>query len=223
MGREGAGRCHATRPRARPSGADILGTIDGANTHIAIRVALKAEIPIMNTGDTDFRRQLERIVALRPEAVITYGNAVESGLILKQLRELGSTAWFLGSDRMVSLEFLELAGDPVDKVAAGYPYDPETDEPRQASFRRDFRERFGDDPETYAAHAYDGMSLVLDAVEKAGLNRARIRDELAAVRSYQGVTGTKELDVVSNNVSPARLAILEQGRFTFHSREDLLE
>ncbi|UCF37250.1 MAG: ABC transporter substrate-binding protein [Acidobacteriota bacterium] len=31
----------------------ILGTIDGANSHIAIRVALKAEIPMMNTGDTD--------------------------------------------------------------------------------------------------------------------------------------------------------------------------
>ncbi len=31
----------------------ILGTIDGANSHIAIRVALKAEIVMMNTGDTD--------------------------------------------------------------------------------------------------------------------------------------------------------------------------
>ncbi len=31
----------------------ILGTIDGANTHIAIRVALKSEIPMMNSGDTD--------------------------------------------------------------------------------------------------------------------------------------------------------------------------
>ncbi|MBN1846279.1 MAG: ABC transporter substrate-binding protein, partial [Sedimentisphaerales bacterium] len=31
----------------------ILGTIDGANSHIAIRVALKAEIPMMNAGDTD--------------------------------------------------------------------------------------------------------------------------------------------------------------------------
>jgi len=31
----------------------ILGTIDGANSHIAIRVALKAEIVIMNSGDTD--------------------------------------------------------------------------------------------------------------------------------------------------------------------------
>ncbi|MCK5880129.1 MAG: ABC transporter substrate-binding protein, partial [Holophagae bacterium] len=31
----------------------ILGTIDGANSHIAIRVALKAEIAMMNSGDTD--------------------------------------------------------------------------------------------------------------------------------------------------------------------------
>ena len=31
----------------------ILGTIDGANSHIAIRVALKAEIVMMNSGDTD--------------------------------------------------------------------------------------------------------------------------------------------------------------------------
>ena len=31
----------------------IVGSIDGANSHIAIRVALKAEILIVNTADTD--------------------------------------------------------------------------------------------------------------------------------------------------------------------------
>ncbi len=31
----------------------ILGTVDGANTHIAIRVALKIEIPMINSGDLD--------------------------------------------------------------------------------------------------------------------------------------------------------------------------
>ncbi len=31
----------------------ILGTVDGANSHISIRVALKAEILVMNTADTD--------------------------------------------------------------------------------------------------------------------------------------------------------------------------
>ena len=30
-----------------------IGTVDGANTHIAIRVALKTELPMMNVGDTD--------------------------------------------------------------------------------------------------------------------------------------------------------------------------
>jgi len=34
-------------------GLSILGTIDGANSHIAIRVALKAEVVMLNTGDTD--------------------------------------------------------------------------------------------------------------------------------------------------------------------------
>ncbi len=31
----------------------IIGTVDGANTHIAIRVALKIEIPVINVGDLD--------------------------------------------------------------------------------------------------------------------------------------------------------------------------
>ena len=31
----------------------VIGTVDGANTHIAIRVALKTELPMMNVGDTD--------------------------------------------------------------------------------------------------------------------------------------------------------------------------
>ncbi len=31
----------------------VLGTVDGANSHIAIRAALKAEIPVMNSADTD--------------------------------------------------------------------------------------------------------------------------------------------------------------------------
>ena len=31
----------------------IIGTVDGANTHIAIRVALRTDIPIMNVADLD--------------------------------------------------------------------------------------------------------------------------------------------------------------------------
>ena len=214
----------------------ILGTIDGANSHIAIRVALKAEVPMMNTGDTDptfietaipwvcrnitddrqmsylladyvfgeleltrvaalrannrygrmsidefrdaatrlghpflaelnymlgdtdFTPQLERIKALDPEVVITWGDSEESALILAQMRAMGMDQLFIGSDRMVTAEFLEAAGKGAIKVVAGYPYDPESRDPKHVEFIEQFNARFGEPPETYAAHAYDGRA-----------------------------------------------------------------
>jgi len=279
----------------------ILGTIDGANTHIAIRVALKAEIPMMNTGDTDptlvetripwvfrcitddrqmcytladfvfkklrltriaalrannrygrmsidefrdaatrkghpfvtelnyktgdtdFTPQLERIRELEPEAVMTYGDSRESALILKQMRDMGMDQWFIGSDRMVTKEFLEIVGKArIGRVVAGYPYKPDQNNPLYRRFRDEFRKRYDEEPETYAAHAYDGMSMLIQAIDRGGLNRALIRDELANVKRYQGVTGKKEFDTTYNNVTPGCLAIVENGRFAFYLREEVL-
>ena len=279
----------------------ILGTIDGANSHIAIRVALKVEIPVVNSGDTDptftetaipwvfrvitddrqmcylladfvfkkleltrvaalrannrygrigidefrdaatrsghpflaelnypvgdtdFTPQLQRIKNLNPEAVITYGDAAESALILKQMRAMGMNQWFIGSDRMVSPKFIENAGENIGKVAAGYPYNPESGNIRCLEFKRLFIKRFGETPETYASHAYDGMCMLIEAIEKGGLNRAKIRDELGKLKHYDGVTGRKEFDAVCNNISPAALAVLEKGRWVFYSREEALK
>jgi ABC-type branched-subunit amino acid transport system substrate-binding protein len=280
----------------------VIGTIDGANSHIAIRVALKAELPVMNTGDTDptfvetnipwvfrcisddrqmcyllcdyafhklglkrvgglragnrygranfdefrdgcrrlgcplvaellyqigdtdFRPQLERIKSLNVDGVVTYGDAQESGLILKQMREMGMTTQvFLASDRIVRDEFLEIVGKNPGPVVAGYPYDPTRDDPKLHAFRKAFREMFNEEPEQYAAHGYDGASMVIEAIEKAGLNRALVRDALQEMTPYHGVTGEIIFDAIQQDVSPACLAILENGTFNFYTREDLFD
>lgn len=278
----------------------ILGSVDGANTHIAIRAALKAEVPIMNTadtdptlvetmipwvfrnitddrqmcylladfafkvlglervaalrvndrygrvnidefrdaatrlgtpfiaelsyteGDTNFASQLEQIRALNPDGVLTYGNPMESALLLRQMRAMGMNQWFLGSDRMVTQEFLDIVGPQHGNVAAGFPWDPTRDDPTYLKFVADFRDRFGADPETYAAHAYDGTAMLIEAIERAGLNRALIRDELVVMTVYEGVTGRQEFDAVLSDRSPAALAILKDGRFEFYTQEEVL-
>lgn len=277
----------------------LIGTIDGANSHIAIRVALKAEVPLMNTGDTDptfvetkipwvfrcisddrqmcylladytikklgirriaairqgdrygrmsidefrdgvrrlgcplivelqfppatkdFSLHLDRVQPMNPEAVITYANSEPSALLLKQMRERGMNQLFIGSDRMVTQEFIDIVGDKAGQVIAGYPYDPTRDDPKLHQFRKDFRERFGEEPEQYAAHGYDGACLVIQAIEKAGLNRAKIRDVLAETSEYHGVTGLIQFDAAFNDVSPATLAILENGQWNYYTREEL--
>ena len=64
--------------------------------------------------------------------------------------------------------------------------------PNLKAFKYNYTKRFGQEPDVFAAHAYDGMNILIAAIEKAGLNRVLIRDvltDLKTFQGYQGVTG----------------------------------
>jgi branched-chain amino acid transport system substrate-binding protein len=278
----------------------ILGTIDGANSHIAIRVALKAEVVVMNTGDTDptfietnipwvmrdisddrqqsyilidyayrkmkynrigvirssnrygrfgirevtdsarrlqkplpvemaykvgqtdFSLELGRIKASNPDVVIHWGDAVEGALILNQMRKMGMPQPFLACDRCLSREFVERAGANIEGVMCASPWDPTHQDPKFERFKKAYRERFGQEPETYAAHAFDGMNMLIWAIQVAGLNRAKIRDVLAYLpEPWPGVTGDIQLSACLDDVGDVYLAKFEQGAWHYYSRADL--
>ncbi len=278
----------------------ILGTIDGANSHIAIRVALKAEVPMMNSGDTDptfietnipwvlrcisddrqmgyllvdylyrklgyervgiirasnrygrfgvreirdgsrrlgkpiaiemayhlgsddFSLQLERLSEADVQAVVHWGDAPEGARILNQMRAMGMQHPFYGCDRHVSTEFTDVSGENAEGVIAAYPWNPERTDPELDAFKDAFRARFGVNPDTYAAHAYDGMNMLIWAIQVAGLNRAKIRDVLAyRAKPWPGVTGEIALSAALDDVGLVTLARFENGRWRFYTREDL--
>ncbi|MHC4826336.1 MAG: ABC transporter substrate-binding protein [Planctomycetota bacterium] len=278
----------------------ILGTIDGANSHIAIRVALKAEILMINTGDTDptfvetnipwvlrvigddrqmgyllvdylyrkmgyervgvirasnrygrfgvrevldgsrrlghpialemayevggddFSLVLERLRSADVQAIVHWGDARDGARILNQLRDMGMQQPFFGCDRTVSDEFVEIAGANAEGVISTFPWNPNRIDPGLDAFRESFRQRFGMEPDTYAAHAYDGMNMLIRAVQVAGLNRAKIRDVLAHWNgSWPGVTGDITLSPVLDDIGAVFLARFEQGTWRYYSRDDL--
>jgi branched-chain amino acid transport system substrate-binding protein len=89
-------------------------------------------------------------------------------------------------------------------------------------FRDAFTKRFGVEPDTYAAHGYDGMNLLIWAVQVAGLNRAKIRDVLAyRSKPWPGVTGDIQLSAALDDVGEVFLAKFEEGKWTYFSREEL--
>ena len=63
--------------------------------------------------------------------------------------------------------------------------------------------------------------MIIEAIEKGGLNRALIRDELAKMKEFDGVTGKKDFDEVYSNRTPAKLAILKDGKFVFYGHEEI--
>ena len=85
-----------------------------------------------------------------------------------------------------------------------------------------FRERFGVEPDTFAAHAYDGMNMMIWAVQTVGLNRAKIRDVLANMnRPWPGVTGNVTMSAALDDVGEVYLARFENGAWRYLSREEL--
>jgi ABC-type branched-subunit amino acid transport system substrate-binding protein len=171
-----------------------------------------------NDGETDFSEQIDRIRKTSPDAILIWGNAKESGLILQQLRAKGLSQPVYGSDRMVNPEFLKIAGNLAEGVVTTCQYNPEADNPKLKAFKSNYLKRFGLEPDVFAAHAYDGMNIIIEAVQKAGLNRVLIRDlltDMKTFQNYQGVTGKIIFDGTWNDIGEIYMAQVKNGKFNF--------
>ena len=122
------------------------------------------------------------------------------------------------SDRAVSQEFLEIAGVDAEGIVSTCPYNPEANNPKLKKFQVEYAKRFGMKPDVFAAHSYDGMNLIIEAIRKSGLNRVLIRDiltDLDTFQGYQGVTGTIVLDESWNDIGNIWMAKVENGKFNY--------
>jgi len=176
-------------------------------------------------GDTDFSQQIERIKNTNPDAIQIWGNAKESALIIKQLREKGLNQPVYASDRIVNPDFLNIAGKYAEGVVTTCQYNPESVDPKYLEFKANYRKKYNQDPDVFAAYAYDGMNIIIKAIEKAGLNRALIRDvltDLKTFQNYDGVTGKIVFDQTWNNVKPIFLAQVKNGKFAFSPAPSLV-
>jgi ABC-type branched-subunit amino acid transport system substrate-binding protein len=176
-----------------------------------------------NDGETDFDAQLERIRNHNPDAVVLWGNALEMGLILNRMRELGMDYPVFPSDRAVNPLFVETAGENANGIVTTCQYNPTADIPELKAFQKNYKERFGIEPDVFAAHAYDGMNITIDAIHTKGLNRALIRDYLTDLRTYDGITGEIVLDASWNDVGRIFLVEIRDGEFYFSPAPTLSE
>jgi ABC-type branched-subunit amino acid transport system substrate-binding protein len=169
-------------------------------------------------GDTDFKSQIERMKKTSPDAILIWGNAKESALILCQLRAAAMKQPVYCSDRVVSPEFLKIAGSLAENVITTCQYDPDANNLKLKEFQSNYLKRFGQEPDVFAAHAYDGMNILIEAIRKAGLNRVLIRDvllDLKTFQNYEGITGKIVLDGSWNDIGDIWMAEVREGKFRF--------
>jgi branched-chain amino acid transport system substrate-binding protein len=150
-------------------------------------------------GDTDMTAQLTKVKnAAGVQAVLNAGFGQGPAIVTKNYRQLGIKQPLYQSHGVASKQFIQLAGDAAEGVrlpaAALLVAEtlPERDPQKKVvvDYKRAYEARFKQDVSTFGGHAYDGLMLAVQAMQKAGsTDKAKVRDALEAIRGYMGTAG----------------------------------
>jgi branched-chain amino acid transport system substrate-binding protein len=168
-------------------------------THFARRGGRVVSVQAYAQGQTDFRPFLTRAKAERVDAVYLVSDDndyKDAALVLKQGRDLGVEAQFIGTAALENPELIRLAGPAAEDVV--YPttagFDSAAPMPRQKAFVDKFTAKYGKAPDWASSHAHDAALIALDALKSGARTGEEIRAMLDRTRKFEGVTGTIRFD-----------------------------
>lgn len=139
-------------------------------------------------GDKDFKTQLTKLKAAGVEAVYIPNYTVEMAQQLEQAAQIGFDVPFLSCDGFSNPEIYQLAGDYTEGVVYVAPTQVEESDAYK-KFVADYTAAFGVAPDSFATNAFDATNIYIQVMKEVGADRTAIRDGVAAIKDFQGVTG----------------------------------
>jgi len=165
-------------------------------------------------GDVDFSAQLTKIKELNPDVLLVSALYKEGSLVVKKARELGITATIIGGNGFNNPQVFEIAGDAAEGLIVATPFSPEKQDEKIQTFVKAFEAKYGKKPDQFAAQAYDGLYIIAKSLLAAGqADRNALRDQLAQLKDFQGVSGKLSFDEKRTPVGEAVVVEVKGGKF----------
>src|SRR3982751_5376682 len=147
---------------------------------------------------TDFTAILTQIKSKKPDVVFYGGMDAVAGPMIRQMKQLGINAKFMGGDGICSGDLPKLAGGAMadgQVVCAEAGGVEGAQKVGMEKFKVDFKKKFNADVQIYAPYVYDAVNVMVAAMVKAGSSEpAKYLPVLAKTTDYHGVTGDITFD-----------------------------
>jgi branched-chain amino acid transport system substrate-binding protein len=211
------------------SGADAFGK---SMRDQCVAVAPQSGITIAHEEtygprDSDMTPQLTNI-RNKPavKAVVNPGFGQGPAIVTRNYRQLGIDLPLYQSHGVASKQFIDLSGPAADGVrlpaAALLVADKLTDSDPQkkvvVNYSRKYQEKTGQPVSTFGGHAYDGLMILVEAMQRAkGFDKAKIRDEIEKTKGYVGTGGVVTMsptDHMGLDLSAFRMLEIKKGDWT---------
>ncbi|GAA2503591.1 ABC transporter substrate-binding protein [Winogradskya humida] len=168
---------------------------------------------VVTTDQKDFSAALTTIRQKNPKLIFLGAEEVESGLIVKQARDLGITAPFAGAAPQGTPVFLDTAGAKnAEGTIVSSPYLSNDISEASKSFATAYKAAYNEEAELHGAKAYDGTQIVLTALKSS--NVASGKDLAEAIRGtkYEGLLGSFAYDETGVGIRATSIGVIRGGK-----------
>jgi len=137
---------------------------------------------------SDFRTEITKVLAHKPDALFLAGYGKELGLLTRQIRELGFKGRLFSTPEFPFPDVLTAAGDAAEGVIFTAVFIDDTKE-EVNNFHARYRATYHKEPSLDSYLGYDEVMMTMKAIESSQTSGTLLRDELFKIEDFEGLTG----------------------------------
>lgn len=135
------------------------------------------------TTDTDFTTQVQAVLNSGAQLAIISGLAADGGNLVKQLRQLGYKGLIVGGNGLNTSNMFPVCQKLCDGVIIAQAYSPAEPNSINQLFVKQYRAQYKKDPPQFAAQAYAGVQVMVEALKVIDKKKKLSTWELPALRA----------------------------------------
>ncbi|BCY11251.1 ABC transporter substrate-binding protein [Actinoplanes sp. L3-i22] len=168
---------------------------------------------VVTTDQKDFSAVLTGIRQKNPQVIFVGAEEVESGLIVKQARDLGITVPFAGAAPQGTPVFLDTAGaKAAEKTIVSSPYLSNDVSDASKKFAAAYKAKYNEDAELHGAKAYDGTQIMLTALKSSNVGTGKALADAIRATKYQGLLGDFAFDQTGVGIFATSIGTIQNGK-----------
>lgn len=169
-------------------------------------------------GTRDFRPLITRLHSLNADVIYLALFYADAAVFAQQAQQAGLTLPVVTNSSLNNPELITLGGPAVEGFYVPTNYFPGDPHPAVQEFLQAYRERWNEEPDQFAAIAYDSVAVIAEAIRTIlasgqPLTRQAVRDALYALEPYRGASGLIQFDAQGDVVKPMTWLVIRDGRF----------
>jgi branched-chain amino acid transport system substrate-binding protein len=179
---------------------------------------------VYDKAATDLSAEATKLKGTNAQAVLNWSIEPAQSILVKNIRQLGLTLPIYQSHGFGNLAYAKAAGAAAEgvifplgrlAVADALP----AGNPQKAvlvAYRDAYQKRYGEEVSGFGGYAWDAFQLLAAAVEKVGLDRAKVRTALENTQGFVGQSGVFRFSASDHNglgLDSFEMLTVKDGRF----------